>query len=188
MNVFVLCTGRCGSTTFIEAAKHIDNFTAAHESRTMFAGNERFSYPLNHIEADNRLSWLLGRLDLYIGADAYYVHLQRDLLATSQSFIHRWNYGIMKAYHTEILMGADKIEKVKEEKLLYCMDYCETVNANITLFLRDKPHKMDFRLECAERDWRRFWNWIGAEGNQEKALNEWKIKHNARKSTLDYPN
>lgn len=60
MNVFLLCTGRCGyTTTFIEAEKHIDKFTAAHGIRTILAENERFSYTLNNIEDDNRISWLL---------------------------------------------------------------------------------------------------------------------------------
>ena len=32
MRVFVLCTGRSGSTTFVRACQHIDNYTASHES------------------------------------------------------------------------------------------------------------------------------------------------------------
>ena len=56
MNVFVLCTGRCGSTTFACACRHIENYTAAHESRSHLAGPERFAYPEDHIEVDNRLS------------------------------------------------------------------------------------------------------------------------------------
>ncbi len=56
MDVFVLCTGRCGSTTFIKACAHITNYTAAHESRTGLLGSDRLDYPGKHIEADNRLS------------------------------------------------------------------------------------------------------------------------------------
>jgi hypothetical protein len=67
-NIFVLCTGRCGSTTFIKAAGHIRNYSAAHESRTEELGHARFAYPNFHIEADNRLSWLLGRVDTLFGA------------------------------------------------------------------------------------------------------------------------
>ena len=57
MNIFVLCTGRCGSMTFTKACGHIDNFSSAHESRCGRLGNERLAYPENHIEVDNRLSW-----------------------------------------------------------------------------------------------------------------------------------
>lgn len=78
MNVFVLSTGRCGSTTFVKACEHITNFSAAHESRTGLLGAARLDYAGNHIEADNRLSWLLGRLDRTYGNAAFYVHLRRD--------------------------------------------------------------------------------------------------------------
>ena len=80
MNVFVLCTGRCGSTTFSKAASHMTNITAGHETRCSLIGNLRLAYPPSHIEVDNRLSWFLGRLDCTYGKNACYVHLQRDLL------------------------------------------------------------------------------------------------------------
>lgn len=52
MNVFVLCTGRCGSMTFAEACSHAVNYTTGHES-----GRHRrydLKYPADHIEVDNR--------------------------------------------------------------------------------------------------------------------------------------
>lgn len=186
MNIFILCTGRCGSTTFIRAASHIANFTSAHESRTMFTGRERFAYPKNHIEADNRLSWFLGRLDQCYGAKAYYVHLQRDLKQTAESFQERWDFGIMQAYHSAIIMG--KNTQKRHADINYCIDYCETVNSNIALFLRDKPYKMDFKLECADYDWQQFWNWIGAEGSLDASLREWQTMYNARKQTPEQSN
>ena len=60
MNMFVLNTGRCGSTAFVEACKHIMNFSSAYESRAGRIGHDRFAYPENHIEADSQLSWFLG--------------------------------------------------------------------------------------------------------------------------------
>jgi hypothetical protein len=62
-NIFLLCTGRCGSSTFIKAASHIINYSAGHETQTQHLGQKRFDYANHHIEADNRLSWLLGRLE-----------------------------------------------------------------------------------------------------------------------------
>ena len=44
MNVFVLNTGRCGSTTFIEACRHITNYSAAHESKTGRLGPARLRF------------------------------------------------------------------------------------------------------------------------------------------------
>ena len=85
MNVFVLSTGRCGSTTFIKACSHITNYSSAHESLSTRTGKQRLNYPENHIEADNRLSWLLGRLDNTYGDDAFYVHLNRNIEDTIAS-------------------------------------------------------------------------------------------------------
>jgi len=108
MNIFILNTGRCGSTTFIEACQHISNYSSAHESLSTYIGKQRLNYPDNHIEADNRLSWFLGRLDKEYGDDAFYVHLSRDLKQTAESFAKREDYGIMKAYKEGVLLGGDK--------------------------------------------------------------------------------
>ena len=175
MNVFVLCSGRCGSVTFIKACKHIINYSADHESRSHLLGDEHFKYPKKHIEADNRLSWFLGRLDKAFGDDAFYVHLKRNEIDTANSFKKRYNNGIIKAYRKKILMkitsGSDPLD--------VALDYYNTVNSNIELFLKDKTKKMTFSLENAKMDFRSFWNSIGAEGSLKFALSEWDVYHNA---------
>lgn len=180
MNVFVLCTGRCGSHTFIKAAQHITNFTAGHETRVQKIGVERFGYPENHIEADNRLSWLLGRLHQTYGDDAFYVHLFRDPEATARSFTHRFagQGSIVAAYRDGILM------MTKESRLDCCKDYIDTVNANIRHFLADKSNWMPFALENAASDWPVFWERIGARGDYQASLNEWSAQHDASRSAL----
>jgi hypothetical protein len=176
LNVFVLCTGRCGSTTFARAASHIDNYTSDHEARVQCLGEERLSYPSNHIEADNRLVWMLGRLEESFGKDAFYVHLKRDPEAVARSFDRRWGIrtGIISAYRNGILSGAEGANPYD-----VCVDLIHTVEANIAAFLADKPRKMKFDLESAERDWPKFWNEIGAEGDFDESLAEWRVTHNA---------
>ena len=89
MNVFILNTGRCGSSTFIKACHHITNYTSGHETMSSQVLDARLGYSENHIEADNRLSWFLGRLDQKFGSEAFYVHLSRDKSATVRlSLIH----------------------------------------------------------------------------------------------------
>lgn len=174
MNVFVLCTGRCGSVTFSQACKHISNFTSAHESRCHMLGDERFSYPPNHIEVDNRLSWLLGRLEEYYGDHAFYVHLRRNDKETAESYAKRSSSGIMRAYRQDIMLGLPP----DTELLDVALDYCDTVNQNIAAFLQDKTHTMQFALENAQEDFKAFWKLIGAEGDLEAALTEFGITHN----------
>ena len=123
MNVFILSTGRCGSTTFIKACKHITNYTSAHESLVTKLGAHRFDYAPHHIESDNRLSWFLGRLDQLYGNDAFYVHLSRDKQQTIESFSQREKYGIMRAYKEGILLGGESDQSPQE----IAQDYIETM-------------------------------------------------------------
>lgn len=175
MNIFILNTGRCGSTTFIKACQHINNYSSAHESRVTLIGEQRLNYPENHIEADNRLSWILGRLDSIYGDTAFYVHLSRDKNKTAESFIKRTEFGIMKAYREGILMQ----EQENDPTLELAQDYIDTVESNIALFLKDKTNTLKFSLENAEQDFTKFWQAISAEGDFDAAIAEWKTSYNA---------
>ena len=175
MNVFILNTGRCGSTTFIEACKHISNFSSAHESRIHELGDSRLAYPDNHIEADNRLAWFLGRLDQKYGENAFYVHLKRDTESTAESFLRRADMGIMKAYREGIML----LPETQPVILKQAIDYIETVNSNIESFLKDKPSKMVLQLETINDDFKRYWQAIGAEGDLQQALDCWQCRYNA---------
>lgn len=175
MNIFVLNTGRCGSTTFVKACEHISNYTAAHESLSRLIGEQRLAYPDMHIEADNRLSWMLGRLDRAYGNNAFYVHLQRDIKQTTDSFARRYDYGIMKAYREGILLEGRPEQEAEE----IAIDYINTVECNIRLFLKDKTRKMNFHLDSAKDDFKIFWQNINAEGDLDAALREWDKNYNA---------
>lgn len=178
MNVFVLCTGRCGSTTFIKACSHISNYSAAHESRAAFLGSDRLAYPKWHIEADNRLSWLFGRLDRAYGDSAYYVHLCRDATETARSFVRRYEGGIIKAYRgMGIIMGLSE----DSDPMSVAIDYCDTVNSNISAFLKNKSKVMRVDLEKAKEVFPDFCSWIGADVDMEAALAEFDIWYNASK-------
>ena len=175
MNIFILNTGRCGSTTFINACRHITNYTALHESRATLIGGERLNYPDHHIEADNRLSWFLGRLDRKYGNNAFYIHLSRDLSSTADSFARRETFGIMKAYREGILLEGEEIQTATDVAL----DYIDTVESNIEHFLKDKELKMKFNLESAKDDFKLFWKKVRAEGDLNRALSEWDVRYNA---------
>lgn len=176
MRVFVLTTGRSGSSSFAAACSHISNFSIGHESRWQLLGSDRLNYPDQHIEVDNRLSWLLGRLDDQFGNEPFYVHLIRDRSAVANSYCQR-RFGrksIIRAYSLGILYRDQTIQQD-------CLDYYDTVNSNIKLFLKDKTKKMSFILSQADHDFRHFWNQIRAEGDLQAALNEWKAPHNTLK-------
>lgn len=175
MNVFVLNSGRCGSTTFIAACRHINNFSSAHESCCKLLGSERLAYPPRHIEADNRLCWFLGALDERYGDNACYVHLSREREATAASFARRRDFGIMQAFREGILMGGPP----EATDLELAKAYLDMIDANIHHFLKDKSRCISVRLESAAEDFRQFWHWIEAEGDLDAALAEWQVRHNA---------
>jgi len=182
MNVFILCTGRCGSAAIIKACHEIKNFSADHESLSKETGEARLAYPANHIEADNRLSWFLGRLDNTYGNEAYYIHLTRDKNATAQSLNKRWyKYGIIPAYARGIL-------KSDRTDLDIALDYIDTINSNISHFLKDKTHVKHMSLEHIKSDFKEMWDWIGAEGDLQAALASFDKPENSSKTNFSLRN
>jgi len=177
MNVFILNTGRCGSSAFIKACSHITNYSSAHESRNGLLQKNRFNYPKNHIEADNRLSWLLGKLDEAYGNNAIYVHLKRSKKDTAKSFVRRYSHGIIKTFRSNFKRFWSK----ESEPIDIAIDYCNTVNSNINFFLKDKKHKMLINIENIDKDFMLFWKLIDAKGNINNALDEFNIRHNSYK-------
>lgn len=175
MNVFVLCTGRCGSVTFSKACSHITNYTSGHETRSGQIGTERLNFPPNHIEVDNRFSWMLGRLSEKYGDKAFYVHLRRNKEEVANSYLQRWKRGIIDAYHRQILLGVPPSTKPID----VCLDYYDTVESNIQHFLKTKNHKCECHVDRVKEDFPIFWEKITASGNLDDALKEWSNKHNS---------
>jgi outer membrane murein-binding lipoprotein Lpp len=179
-NVFVLCTGRCGSVTFANACGHLSNFTAGHESNSRLVGPERLRYPSRHIEVDNRLAWYLGRLGAtYDDARTLYVHLRRDPEEVAHSHLVRWEStfkaSMIRAFaHGIVMEGHDW---PLEQRMDVCRDYVATVNANIEEFLRGRD-ALTVDLETAKPDFARALDRIGAEGDLEAAVGEWDVRHN----------
>ena len=189
MNVFVLSTGRCGSTTFAKACHKMTNYTAAHESKRRehdprdSVRYRSLAYPASHIEIDNRLSWFLGGLDETYGAEAFYVHLLRDQDAVATSYARRWenkNANIILPFAWGIQTHPyDHAIKMREQaRFEIARHYWETVNSNIRQFLKDKPHQMTMWLDDIKPGFEEFWHHIGAKGDLNAALQVWDNVYN----------
>lgn len=179
-HVFVLGTGRCGTSTFTHACEHISNFTVGHETRIKEIGPTRFAYPEHHIEADNKLSWFLGELGTRYGDDAHYVHLRRDPDATARSFLRRWGSGVIGGFAGGIVPGGPWNQ---DERLSICRFYVDTVNHNIEAFLSERQHCLRIDLETLPTGFARFWEWIGAEGDLSRAVATCHGVHNSSASS-----
>ena len=191
MNIFVLCTGRCGSTAFFHACRHMTNFSTSHEDKRSVLGKERFAYPENHIAVDYRLAWMLGRLDIAYGKNAFYVHLMRKPEDVARSFarmaqIERTSSHVVDAFDLPDWlnhMGAPVWAHmhVQAQKVfplsIVAEDMVRSINADIKMFLKDKEY-LTVRLENIEEDFPKFWGKIDAEGDLNAAMDEWHAKHN----------
>ena len=186
MNVFVLCTGRCGSATFAKACGHITNYTAAHESnnpwlhRDVKAPYRSLEFPANHIEIDNRLAWFLGALQKQYGNDAYYVHLLRRPQEVAASLATRGKGTIVNFFAAGVLQYFKAAGDLNEsQRYDVALQYWYTVNDNIDGFLRDKPRRIVMWLHDIAGPFQQFWQEIGATGDLPAALAEWQTHHNA---------
>ena len=166
MRIFVLCTGRCGSRSFARACEHMTNFTVGHETRRTKMGADRFAYPNYHIEVDNRLAWMLGRL-ARAHPDARYVHFRRDPEAVAHSFAGRppQDWSLAHTYAMGVLtLGQAGMDE--------CRDMVDTITANIQLLprlWRFADRMIDVWLERPET-FRAFWQWAKAEGDLDEAV------------------
>lgn len=182
-NVFVLSPGRSGSKSFIEACKHLTNYSAEHESRGAKLGEEHFAYPLSHIEADNRLSWFLGPLnERFSEKKTLYVHLKRDFEATVDSFVHRLqnsNYrsSIINAFAHGVLMKPG--DWSPEEEIEVVRLYVSTIHSNIAEFAKSRE-SLTVQLDDDGSSFKFFLNEISAEGDLDLVRRTWQQVHNAR--------
>lgn len=170
MRVFVLTTGRSGSTTFAEACTHIEGMTSGHEIHAgMIEG--RLEYPNNHIESDNRLVWFLGTLDrLYDDEDTFYVHLTRDREKVAYSYRDRWQGAICVARHFYhgILMNRAKPDMARA--LEACRLLVDTVEDNVAFFLSRRQNWVTVRMESLEEDFFKFMDAAGLQGDRDKIM------------------
>jgi len=89
--------------------------------------------------------------------------------------VNRYSYRIINAYRKGVLRGLRR----DDPPMSVCLDYYNTVNSNIELFLKDKTKRMEFNLGNSRQDFERFWSLIGAQGDLDVALLEFDTAWNA---------
>jgi hypothetical protein len=125
----------------------------------------------------------LGTLEKEYGSDAYYVHLLRRRDEVARSIIDRGEDSIIFSFASGILQHYHRARTLPDaERFEIGLQYWDTVNDNIQLFLRDKPRQITVWLHDIKAPFWRFWTEIGAEGDLNAALEEWDIRHNPRKT------
>lgn len=176
MNIFILSTGRCGSTSFIKACQHAVNYTAGKETRYKLLFPKKWEYPVGHIESDPRLWCQLQVLDQYFPS-AWYVHLTRDVNEVIDSYVHKFTkrsdpIGQMRAWAE---LRGRRVDDPRE----LALDMIITMRTTIDNFIMGRPH-MTIDINDVERKFEDFWIWGNLRGDMEAAQREFLLKHNAR--------
>jgi len=163
MRVFVVGTGRCGSSTFYQACKTIKNYTCGHET---FAGQVHdFEYPDNHIEVAVQNVQALALLQNKY-PDARFVHLVREKEACIKSLLEQCPE-YLKAWAFQVFLTHGVTEKV-------AMAYYHCVNKYLTTV----PNLITVRLEDLEWFWLNFVKCINAECDFEEVRKILNKKYN----------
>lgn len=176
MRVFVLGTGRCGSTTFSKACGHATNLTCAHESPLWGPGGF-LAFPDDHVEVNPGLTWLVPSLARATWAEDRFVWLVRDRAAVIRSWIRRGKgAGPIRWYR----LFAGSKENVSDEKFAEICEACyDWMTDLISEFVMTREHAKVVAMEEAVDWFPGFWEWIGAEGDLDAAVAEWSIRYNA---------
>lgn len=169
MNVFVMGTGRCGTTTFAKACNCFKGFTSKHESKVK---NNDLVYPNNHIESDPHLFWHLPNL-VSKYPDALYIHIIRERDACIRSLSKRpslYSY----AYITEL----SKRKKTDLNKI--AERFYDFVTGCLCSFFKGNGHLdyMEIDLPPTKDQWREFHEKIGSPNGYKESLKHWNRRYN----------
>lgn len=106
MNIFIISPGRTATTHLASVFDGVSGFTSLHESRVEHLDlKERLSFPINHIEADNRLIWFLQFLEDIYAETSCLVIVKRDTKKIVDSYSKRWfKTNILRAWTQGIHM------------------------------------------------------------------------------------
>lgn len=172
MRVFVVGTGRCGTSTFFHACLHIRNYGTGHESKRGVNQIGNWSFPDDHIEIASNLTIGLNQLRGKY-PEALWVRLKRNRedciksLAEQSSdamldFAHQW-------WYLDMTEAVDNIE-VASQFYDFCEDFYQNCLPADALF---------FDLEHIKEHWIMFWNQTKADGDYLASLQEWDRQYNA---------
>lgn len=127
--IFVLSPGRTATVAISRFFHYAEGWTSSHESRTGSLARDRFPYPDRHVEADNRLAWMLGHLYHHHGdATSLIVIVERDIPEIGRSYARRYLTpdGLARAWSDGIIRSGRRDEDT-------AADMAETVYANLAL-------------------------------------------------------
>lgn len=177
--VFIVCTGRCGSVSFREACRYATNYRTGHESHCGF-----LEYPDQWIEVNNHLRCVIPHMaNKY--PDALWVHLIREPKGCIRS-LERMNDGAhMRAYQA-LYPSVMPSHNLGDVAYRYYWAENDAINVQLTALVAN-PQRRVMRLESIKDEWADFWQWIGAEGDDQASLAAWDVRRNTTEERRRMP-
>lgn len=173
MRVFVVGTGRCGTVSFREACRYIENYTSGHETIS-----HELEYPDQYIEVNPHFHARLHTL-IYKYPDALWVHLIRRYDVCVESLAAMDDGQVMLSLgrmYPSIYPAHDALEIAS----LFYHDINLRINRSLCSMV-SPDRRMAIHLETVKHQWKTFWDWIHAEGDYQASLASWDTPHNIRR-------
>lgn len=175
MRVFVVGTGRCGTSTFYQACKHITNYTVGHETKKGPSKIGDWEFPDNHIEISSNLTIALPHL-IRTYPEAKFVRLKRNKQDCIKSlaecvpesmvmFAKQWWY----LYDIDLI----SLDYLKVASTFY--DWCEELYQMVLPI-----GSLFYDIEKMEQNFAKFCLTIEATGKLADGTSEFKKKYNSK--------
>ena len=168
MQIFVVGTGRCGTSTFYNACQHVTNYTCRHEICYLHLIKQQL---INAIEVNGGLTFFIPQLRRQYQR-AKWVHMIRDREACIKSLAEQAGQSVRYWANVWLQWESSDAELPVAAGLFY-----DSVN---DLIVSQLPEVFTFRLESAyEQDWPEFWDWAKCKGRFESSRVVWRRHYNS---------
>lgn len=159
MRVFVVGPGRCGTSTFYQTCRFIDNFTCGHESLEGPKNVGHWEYPDNHIEVASHLTIGLPHL-LTIYPEAFWIVLRRQKKDCVKSLAENCERSIQnwaRQWWYYVEGGNNPVAATAYYEWCYAL-YSRLISGAWQIPIEDLSHRLP-----------QIWKRIGAKGDLENA-------------------
>ena len=169
MRVFVVGTGRCGTSTFYHACRHIHNYEAYHEPNSGQVDSFETEDQVINVSSQFvvRIPELLKKYP-----ESKWIHLIRNRDQCVES--------LAKCCPVEMDGYVRQWCQIFQCNLTRASQfYYDSINSMIELMLRNQSC-LTMNLPIRRPAWMTFWSFVGAQGDFESSLREWESCYNSR--------
>lgn len=182
-NVFIVGTGRCGTTTFARACHWITNYSSGHETTVgVTSWEKKLRFGPKHIESDPHIVWYFPQI-LRKYPQALYVHLKRNRDDVVKSWLNRYSditRGPEGYVNLHFQCNPPYSKLLPENKRRALGVFYDSIIGHIEFAFATLPPEQTrtYQLEQLDQQFPEFWRYIEAQGDLENAILTCRKRHN----------